>query len=129
GTDAVPMLAAILSTVVYAAAALAIAARLFGSDAVLRGSELSIGAAVRRPERSRVRPSVTEAAMTLAVLFPTYYLASNILARFAPAEIAPRLVVNALVLIAVFGGLPLMAALYCRDALRTTYRVARPSAL
>lgn len=127
--SAVTLLAAILSTVAYAAAALAVAARLFGSDAVLRGSELSIGAAVRRPEKSRPRPTVGEAAMTLALLFPTYYLASNILAQLAPAQIAPRLIVNALVLIAVFGGLPLLAAVYCRDSLRTTYRLARPAAV
>ncbi|WP_164102585.1 ABC transporter permease subunit/CPBP intramembrane protease [Candidatus Laterigemmans baculatus] len=125
---AVTFLAAVLSTLAYAAAALAIAARLFGSDAVLRGSELSIGAAVRRPEQPRPRPSLSEAAMTLALLFPTYYLASNLLAQLAPAEIAPRLVVNALVLFAVFGGLPLLAALYCRDTLRTTYRLQAPPA-
>lgn len=126
--SAVMILAAVISTVAYAAAALALAARLFGSDAVLRGSELSIGAAVQRPQQPRPRPTISEAAMTLALLFPTYYLASNILAQFAPTQIAPRLVVNALVLIAVFGGLPWLAAVYCRDSLRTTYRLARPGA-
>ena len=50
GFETVPAVAAILSTIAYAVAALSVAARLFGSDAVLRGSELSIGSIFQRPE-------------------------------------------------------------------------------
>jgi sodium transport system permease protein len=125
----VPTVAAILSTILYAAAAIGVAARLFGSDAVLRGSEVSIGAALRRPQESRRWPEISEVAMTLALLFPTYFLASNILSQFAPGSLPLRLVLNAVVLFLVFGGLPLVAVLYCRDALPTTYRWHRPTAI
>lgn len=118
----VPTVAAILATLLYAAAAIGVAARLFGSDAVLRGSETSIGAAIRRPESPRARPEISEVAMTLALLFPTYFLVSNILTQISPSEISSRLVFNAIALILVFGGLPLIAVLYCRDRLPTTYR-------
>jgi ABC-2 type transport system permease protein/sodium transport system permease protein len=130
GTYAIiPSLAAILSTTAYAGAAIALAARLFGSDAVLRGSEISIGAAVQRPEVSRTRPAISEVAMTLALLIPTYFLASNILSQSAPENIASRLILNACVLILIFGGLPLLAVWYCKDRFRSTYRIARPSML
>ena len=58
GFEPVPAIAAVLSTLAYAGAALAIAARLFGSDAVLRGSELSIGSIFQRPESSRAVPTI-----------------------------------------------------------------------
>lgn len=118
----VPTVAAVLATLLYAMAAIGVAARLFGSDAVLRGSETSIGAAVRRPESSRSRPEISEVAMTLALLFPTYFLVSNVLTQFSPPAISMRLVFNAIALILVFGGLPLIAVLYCRDRFPTTYR-------
>lgn len=124
--SATTMMAAVLATAAYAAAALGVAARLFGSDAVLRGSEMSFGAAARRPLQRRERPTVGEAAMTLALLFPAYFLASNALARFAPEQIESRVLLNAVVLIAIFGGLPLIAVIYCRDSLRITYRITPP---
>ncbi len=125
----VPAMVAVCTTLVYAAAALGVAARLFGSDAVLRGSEVSFGAALKRPETGRSIPALSEAAMTLALIFPTYFLASNILAQWATQAIAPRLLLNAGVLFAVFGGLPLFAVWYCRDRPQTTYRLARPGLL
>ena len=118
----VPAIAAILSTTLYAAAAIGIAARLFGSDAVLRGSEVSFGAAMKRPESIRPRPEISEVAMTVALLFPVYFLVSNVLSKFAPADITMRLALNGLALAVVFGGLPLLAVIYCRDQPKTTYR-------
>lgn len=123
---AVPAIAAVLSTILYAAAAIGVAARLFGSDAVLRGSEVSFGAAMRRPDSSRPRPEISEAAMTLALLFPAYFLVSNLLTRYAPESISAKLVLNAVALIVVFGGLPLLSVLYCKDQPRSTYRLWTP---
>ncbi len=120
---AVPAAAAIVSTICYAAAALGIAASLFGSDAVLRGSELSIGTMFSRPEKPRDVPSVSAAALTLAMIFPTYYLVSNAVARMAPDDMQSKLVASALALVAVFGGIPLIASLLGRDRLKTTYRL------
>lgn len=123
GFDPVHAIAAILSTFAYAIAAIAIAARLFGSDAVLRGSELSIGSLFRRPEKPRLVPTISESSLMLAILFPTYFLISNVLARLAPEAISGRLLANAAALTLVFGGVPLLAALLGRDRLMTTFRL------
>jgi len=123
GVEPVPALAAIFSTIAYAIAALAIAARLFGSDAVLRGSELSISTLFERPEKTRAVPTADAAALTLAVLFPVYFVASNVVARLSPEDIPSRLLINALTLALVFGGVPLLAALLGRDRLATTFRL------
>ena len=122
----VPALAAIVSTIAYAVAALAVAARLFGSDAVLRGSELSIGSIFQRPDSPRNVPTASAAALTLAILFPIYFVVSNVIGRLAPADITGRLSVNAIALAAVFGGVPLIAALLGRDRLLTTFRLLVP---
>ncbi|WP_153558109.1 ABC transporter permease subunit/CPBP intramembrane protease [Roseimaritima sediminicola] len=124
-----PAAAAVVSTIIYAAAALTLAARLFGSDAVLRSSELSIGSLFARPERPRAVPSVSEAAMTMALLFPIYFVTSNVLAQFGPASMGGRLVVNALALIVLFGGIPLAVALLSRDRLKSTFRLRACSPL
>ncbi len=123
GFEPVPAIAAVLSTLAYAGAALAIAARLFGSDAVLRGSELSIGSIFQRPESSRAVPTIDGALLMLAILFPVYFLVSNVVARAAPQEISWRLAVNAIALVAVFGGVPFIAAVLGRDQFASTFRL------
>ncbi len=120
---AVPAVAAIVSTLCYAAAALGIAARLFGSDAVLRGSELSVGTMFSRPEKPRAVPSIHAAAFTLAMIFPAYYLVSNAVARMAPDAMEAKLIASACALAAVFGGIPMLAAIIGKDRFGTTFRL------
>jgi len=124
--DPVAATAAILSTIAYAAAALGVAARLFGTDAILRGSEISAGAMFRRPEKASDAPSPSAAALTLAVIFPVYFWVSNTLAQQADAEMGQRLLASGLSLAAVFGGIPLIAAMLGRDSLHTTFRLQNP---
>ncbi len=119
----VPAAAAIASTMIYAAAALGVAARLFGSDAVLRSSELSIGSMFSRPERPRDTPTISEAMMTMALLFPIYFVASNALGHWAPEAMSGRLIVNAVALIVLFGGIPILVSRISRDRFRTTFRL------
>ncbi|MGV3484730.1 MAG: ABC transporter permease subunit/CPBP intramembrane protease [Planctomycetaceae bacterium] len=121
-----PAIAAIVSTFAYAVAAIAIAARLFGSDAVLRGSELSIGSLFRRPDEPSDVPTPSAAALVLAVIFPVYYVVSNRLAQLEPGGIEWRLTINAMSLTAVFGGIPLLAAWLGRDRFATTFRLRVP---
>jgi len=120
---ALPMLVAIFSTLCYASAALLIAARLFGSDAVLRGSEISFSAALRRPDERKYVPSLSAAATTLALIFPTYYMVSNGLGHLQDQQISTRLVINAIALAFVFGGIPLFSVWYSKYAPQATYRL------
>ena len=126
--------AAVLSTIAYAAAALAVAARLFGSDAVTRTSDQSIGSLFRRPARPTLVPTPQAAALMLALLVPIYFVVSNGLIRFLSANresvsLSNQLLLNAAALALSFGMVPLIAVYLGRNRLRTTYRIGRPTAL
>ncbi|MDB4477209.1 ABC transporter permease subunit [Rhodopirellula sp.] len=118
---------AIISTFAYAAAALSVAARLFGSDAVTRTSEKSIGSLLRRPREPSLRPTPQAAALMLALLVPVYFLVSNGLMRFIKASqdtsVEATLLLNAVALISTFGLLPTLAAWIGRNQFKTTFRL------
>ncbi len=132
--DPVGALAAIVSTIAYAAAALTIAARLFGSDAVTRTSEKSIGSLLQRPRQESDVPSAQAAAMMLASLVPIYFVASNGLIRFLQqakeaVSVETQLLFNAAALVLTFGMVPLIAAFLGRNRLRSTFRIRMPNVL
>ena len=132
--DPAAALAAILSTSAYAAAAIGIAAKLFGSDAVTRTSQLSFASLFRRPTEFSDVPSPQSAAMMLAILVPIYFVVSNALIRLLEnaqdvLSISTRLCLNAIALIATFGLVPWLVAITSRCRLPTTYRWQRPSPL
>ncbi|MDB4749515.1 ABC transporter permease subunit [Rubripirellula sp.] len=118
---------AIISTFAYAAAALSVAARLFGSDAVTRTSEKSIGSLLRRPRQTTLRPTAQAAALMLALLVPVYFLVSNGLMRFIKASqetsVEWTLLLNAIALISTFGLVPTLAAWMGRNRFKTTFRL------
>lgn len=126
--DAAGAAATTVSTIAYAVAALAIAARLFGSNAVERTSQQSIGSLLRRPASARTVPTPAGAALMLALLVPVYFLISNGLMRFLgqygeQLGIQTQLGLNAAALMASFGLVPLLAAWAGRARLVTTYRL------
>ena len=113
------------STALYSLAALGVAAKLFGSDAILYGSQGSWSDLLRRPEQSRIAPTVTSALLCLAVLFPAYVLLTRLLAQVGELPIGTRLGVNGLVTIAVFGGFPLAAAWMSGTSVVEGFRLKR----
>lgn len=145
-----PAFVAVASTAAYAAAALGVAARLFGSDAVTRTSEQSIGSLFRRPEKPSAVPSPSSAAMVLALLVPIYFVCSSVLLRILGgmregmlknAELqgaegltdaqsisfqATIMVTSAVVLILVFGLIPLFAVWMGRNRVVSSYRLYKP---
>lgn len=128
--QAAPAVVTILSTIGYAAAAIAIASKLFGSDAVSRTSGQSFGAMLRRPSRSTPTPSPQTAAMTLALLVPIYYLVSNVLIRIVPElSINWVLALNAVALVMTFGLIPFVSVILSRCEFPTTYQLSIPSPL
>ncbi|PAY17868.1 CPBP family intramembrane metalloprotease domain-containing protein [Rhodopirellula sp. SM50] len=128
--QAAPAVITVLSTVGYAAAAIAIASKLFGSDAVSRTSGQSFGAMLKRPTRSTPTPSPQAAALTLALLVPIYYLVSNVLMRIVPElSITWVLLLNAIALVLTFGLIPLAAVVLARCNFSTSYQLATPSPL
>ncbi|MEO2009852.1 MAG: ABC transporter permease subunit [Pirellulaceae bacterium] len=70
---------AILTTVVYTMAAVAVAARLFGADAVLYGAQSSWKDLFRRPAQPIDGPSLSGSVGALAVMFPIFFLIGGLM--------------------------------------------------
>lgn len=102
--------AAVLSTALYAFAAIGLAARIFGTDAILYESQATWLDLVRRPEEQREAATIPGAMFCLAALFPAYFLLGNLLHRLPGAGIGTRLAASAVVTALLFVGVPLIAA-------------------
>ena len=143
--EAASAVIAIISTVGYAAAALAIAASLFGSDAVTRTSNQTFASLLRRPKRWTDVPSPQTAAMVLALLVPAYFVLSNVLLQYltdmksillgGQSDLSNQqaaglqirsMFLSSIALVAVFGLIPLFASWFGRHRLQTTFRIVRP---
>jgi ABC-2 type transport system permease protein/sodium transport system permease protein len=97
---------AVVSTLLYAGAALTMAARIFGSDSILYGSEQSWSDLWRRPARPSDRPTPAMLAVCFALLFPLYVFASGSLGQWSDLDLRARLLLNATVTAALFVWLP-----------------------
>jgi ABC-2 type transport system permease protein/sodium transport system permease protein len=106
-------LAAIVSTMVYAAAAIGIAARLFGNDAIVHGSRGSWRELFTRPVEAKDAPRFDQMALFLAILFPCYFILSNLIGQLRDSSISFRLLLTMIITALLFG---LMPWLYCRYA-------------
>ena len=100
-----PAMVAIVSTVLYGVAALAMAAQVFGNDAAAIGSRGGWKDLLQRPKELSQQPSITAALVGLAILFPAYFVTSGLLSR-GDAQPTGRLGLSAVMTIALFVGLP-----------------------
>ncbi|HEV8059863.1 MAG TPA: ABC transporter permease subunit/CPBP intramembrane protease [Gemmataceae bacterium] len=122
--------AVILCTSLYALAALALAARLFGAEAVLFTDQGSWGDLWRRPKQARSRATPTAAFFCLALLFPAYFVTTGggtQLLQNKPLE--TRFVFMSLSSIVLFAGFPVAAAYMGRVRLVSGLQLSRPSVL
>jgi ABC-2 type transport system permease protein/sodium transport system permease protein len=128
GTSVEPATAfwVVTSTGLFAMAAIGVAARIFGTDAILYGSHGTWSDLFHRPYRSSAAPTSTSALLCLAVMFPAYFLASNLLARSGMVSIEGRLILAALVTILVFLQIPLATAVLNRVDLASGFQL-RPA--
>ena len=99
----------VVSTAVYAAAAIAMASKIFGNDALLYASRGSWSDLFQRPSASRSAPTVATTLACLAAMFPCYFLLANI-SQIYVGDVASQLFLNAVVTIVVFVGCPLIFA-------------------
>lgn len=102
--------ATLLSTVLYSAVALSIAAKIFGTDAVLYGSEGSWADLVRRQGPPRSAASLSQAMFYLALLFPSFLILSGLPGRMMGQWVEGRLATNAILTITLFAIGPLLLA-------------------
>lgn len=121
-------LATLLSTVLYAAVALGAAARIFGTDAVLYGSEGGWSDLFRMSETPHRQATLPQAMFSLAVLFPAFLILGGISSRLGDVSIEGRLMLNMVITIALFAVLPLLLARFSATQWRTGFsmRMASP---
>lgn len=106
--------AAVVSTAFYVVAALALAARIFGTDAILYGSQQTWSDLVRRPTTPQPAAGLPAAMLALALMFSCYFVLGTGLARSSEIPMQRRLVVTALITAIVFGGIPIALAMFTR---------------
>jgi ABC-2 type transport system permease protein/sodium transport system permease protein len=109
----------VLSTLLFAAAALAVAARVFGTDALLYGSQGTWSEAFRGPLEPQPAASVATALLCVAVLFPVFYNLQGLLGQFTGLTISDQLWTNGLFTAVLFGAFPLLVALWRKVRLTT----------
>jgi sodium transport system permease protein len=126
----VAAIAVILSTSLYALAALALAARLFGAEAVLFTDQGSWADLWRRPAKPRLRATPTAALFCLALLFPAYFVVTGGGSQLLQdSSLEARFAFGGIMSVALFAGFPLLAAYMGRIRFATGFQLAPPSML
>jgi len=105
---------AVCSTIFYIGAAIGLAARIFGTDAILYGSQATWSDLVRRPDEPQAAPTLGAAMLCLALMFPSFFVLASGVGRSGELSISRQLVVRALITAAVFGGIPITIAMFGR---------------
>lgn len=112
----------VVSTLLYAAAAIAVAARIFGAESVLYSSQSGWADLFRRPRRPQTSPTITAACLCLAVMFPAYFVFLNLLGRMGD-EIVTQLVLGVVMTAIVLGAIPLAACQARRVPIGPAFRI------
>lgn len=107
-------LTVVLSTSLYALAAIALAARIFGSESVLYSNQLGWADLFRRTKTPQPNPTLTTALFCLAALFPAYFLLNSLVSQSGGDSLTVRLLMAAGVTIVLFAGLPILAGWHGR---------------
>ncbi|MSR57979.1 MAG: CPBP family intramembrane metalloprotease [Planctomycetaceae bacterium] len=119
--DGTSALIVVGSTVLYAGAALALAARIFGAESVLYSSQPGWSDLFRRPKLPQPVPTLTAGVLGLAVIFPLYFFLINLLGT--RVGIGRQLLWGALVMAVVFGAVPLAICWMRRVQIQRSFRL------
>lgn len=116
------------STLVYTIIGLVVAARIFGTDAVLYGSSGSWSDVWHRPEQAGTQPSLAQVWGCLAVVLPVFLFAGRFLARWVESSLDIWLMGQVWLTTVVFVGLPAASSLWQRIPLRAAFQLRTPPA-
>jgi ABC-2 type transport system permease protein/sodium transport system permease protein len=119
--------ASVCSTMFYIAAAIALAARIFGTDAILYGSQATWSDLVRRPQSLQPAAGLPAAMLGLALMFSSYFVLGTGLMRSLEIGMKNRLIVSALITATVFGGIPVALATFGRVRWSSGLGLTRPN--
>lgn len=121
--DPINGLVATFSTAIYSIASLSLAARIFGTDAVLYGSQKGWGDFLRRPNQPVPSPSVANAMAVLAVIFPVFYVGQGLIIQWAAGDIYRLVLAQFAAFFLIFALIPTSAALYSRISLTSGFQL------
>lgn len=127
--EPLPAIVAVLATGLYAIAALAVAARIFGSDSVLYGSQGSWEDVFRRPEQPQPQATVGGAWLAAALVYPVYFAAMGFLAAQSEQTVAWQIGLAVVCSIAIFGAIPWIVARRQHVSLVTGFQLGGPPIL
>lgn len=116
-------------TVLSAFAAISLAARLFGGEAVLYGSSVGWGEFLQRPIRERTAATMSAALLTLAALFPLHFMSVNLLAQMGTLSFASRLLAMGICSLFLFMGTASLANWWGNVTFSTGFQWKRPNLL
>lgn len=102
----------VISTMLYAVAAISVAARFFAAESVLYTTESGWSDFFQRPRTSRPWANPANGMFCVALIFPAYFVALNLVMRVETLPV--KLLLSALATLAVFGGVPLAVSLIRR---------------
>ncbi len=120
---------AVLSTMLYGALALAMAARIFGSDAILYGSEGSWSDLFRRPAESGPQATPSGALTALAIVAPLFIIASGLHGQMAALNMAAQLAAGAGIALLLFVAVPLGLARVQGVEIKSGFQLRPPALL
>lgn len=119
----------IASTLFYAAAALALAARVFGTHAILYESQTAWADLFHRPEEPQSAPQVASAMLCLALLFPICFVLKGLLGQLGGDSIERQLLLTSFSTFVAFMVLPWWAARAGNVPLRLAFPIRFPKVL
>src|SRR5262249_6726001 len=105
-----------------------LAARVFGTEAVLSSGQAGWSDLFRRPAQPRDVPEPSAALLCLALMFPAYFLLTGGVAQLGLSP-GGRLGLMVLANVALFGCFPLLSAWMGNVRLATAFRLTPPGVL
>lgn len=120
------LMLSVCATVVYGLIALLVAARVFGTDSILYGSEGTWSDLLHRPSHAGAYPGVLIGATALVVLVPAYILLASVTGRIEDISLNTRLLLTMLVQ-SLFVLVPASLVWWNRCSFRATFSLHRPA--
>lgn len=116
----------LISTALYGVFALAVAARIFGSDAVLYGSGGTWAELLKRPEKQTATATISVAMCCLAVVFSLFIVLGSIPSRLN-TTLSNQLLAAGITSIILFVLVPLIAASMAKVRISSGFSMHRPN--
>lgn len=127
--ELIPATIAIVSTIGYSIGALCVAARIFGSDAILYADSSSFAEMIQRPRKSNWIVPFGATLFCLVMLLPLNFASVGLLSRMPstnPIDFQSRFLAMGAFLFLVFLAFPTLVAIHQRTNLRTGFGLKLP---